>query len=322
MLESVRNLVIKDLNAVDSLIVECLRSDVPLINTLSEHIFSSGGKRLRPLMILVAAHACDYQEDHHLKLAASIEFVHTATLLHDDVVDGSELRRGQKTANLIWGNTPSILVGDYLYARAFELMVKMSNMRVMQIVSESTRVIAEGEMMQLLHCKNPNITEAIYMQVIRNKTAALFSAALEAAATLDATENATFQRALSNYGMHVGTAFQIIDDVLDYEGVTEGIGKKVGDDLSEGKPTLPLIYVLEHGSNAQKALISDCLSEGRVEKIKAVKQALRDSHALDYAYDVAKRQVQQAVSNLKTLPASKYRDGLHTIAQLSLQRAT
>ena len=277
-----------DMQAVNSLIQQRLQSDVALVNQLSFYIINSGGKRLRPLLLLLSARAFDYQGEQHINLAAVVEFIHTATLLHDDVVDASEMRRGKQTANSVWGNEASVLVGDFLYSRAFQMMVEAQDMRVMQILSEATNVIAEGEVLQLLNCHDPETSEEQYFEVIRSKTAKLFEAAAQLGAVLS-QQDAVLEEAMCIYGRHLGTAFQLVDDVLDYSADSDAIGKNVGDDLEEGKPTLPLIYVLKYGSTAQKTVVSNAIKQGGKEQIEAVCLAINETGALDYTLQAAKR---------------------------------
>jgi octaprenyl-diphosphate synthase len=258
---AIQSLVSQDMQAVNHLIQQRLQSNVALINQLSHYIISSGGKRLRPMLVLLSAGASAYRRRDHIMLAAVIEFIHTATLLHDDVVDASSLRRGQQTANSIWGNEASVLVGDFLYSRAFQMMVEVQQMRIMDILSNATNVIAEGEVLQLLNCHEPDTTEESYLQVIRSKTAKLFEAAAQLGAVL-AEQSAAVETALASYGMHLGTAFQLIDDVLDYSATPEEMGKNVGDDLAEVKPTLPLIYTLRHANPTHQAVIREAITQG------------------------------------------------------------
>ncbi len=260
-LDAILALTHDDRHAVDREITRRLQSDVALINKLAGYIIHSGGKRLRPLIVLLASRACGYQGTDHVALAAIVEFIHTATLLHDDVVDSSELRRGQSTANVVWGNEASVLVGDFLYSRAFEMMVDVRDMRVMEILSKATNTIAEGEVMQLLNCREPDISEEHYLYVIRSKTAKLFEAAAQLGAVISGSDTA-IEQALAAYGMHLGTAFQLIDDVLDYSSDSKALGKNIGDDLAEGKPTLPLIHALRTGNVHQRELLRTALSEG------------------------------------------------------------
>ena len=317
---AIQTLVKHDMEAVNALIQKCLHSEVALVNQVGHYIVNSGGKRLRPILVLLSARAFGYQGTHHINLAAIIEFIHTATLLHDDVVDASELRRGEKTANSVWGNETSVLVGDFLYSRAFQMMVDVKNMRVMEILSNATNIIAEGEVLQLLNCHEPDTSEADYLQVIRSKTAKLFEAAAQLGAIISEQSN-EYEQAMIAYGMHLGTAFQIIDDVLDYNADTEEIGKNIGDDLAEGKPTLPLIYALKHGTPLQQNILREAISEGKVELMKDVIAAIKSTHAIEYSRQVARGEADKAQQALTKLPPSAHNDALHTIAQFSIERS-
>ncbi len=318
-LEDIRALAKDDMKAVDRLIQERLRSDVLLINQLSLYIINSGGKRLRPLLVLLAARACGYEGTRHIDLAAIVEFIHTATLLHDDVVDASELRRGQETANAVWGNEASVLVGDFLYSRAFEMMVDVGSMPIMEIMARTTNTIAEGEVMQLLNCNDPTTTEARYMEVIRCKTAKLFEAAARIGAVLGG-QPADTEAALATYGTELGTAFQLVDDVLDYSASSEDIGKNIGDDLAEGKPTLPLIYVLREGTEAQKAVVRTAIEEGGRKHIDAVQQAIESTSAIAYTAQSARAAADRAMGALAPIPASPYKDALYALAEFAVSR--
>jgi len=304
-LDQVRDLTAEAMQAVDQLIHERLRSDVLLINQLGQYIVNSGGKRLRPLLVLLAANACGYSGRYHLNLAAIVEFIHTATLLHDDVVDASELRRGRETANALWGNEASVLVGDFLYSRAFEMMVEVGNMRIMEIMAQTTNTIAEGEVMQLLNCHDPDTSELQYMEVIRCKTAKLFEAAARIGAVLGGQPPA-IEEAIAAYGMHLGTAFQLIDDVLDYSADATEIGKNIGDDLAEGKPTLPLIYVLRKGTPEQVAVVREAIEHGGRDDIEAVQKAIESVGGIAYTAQSARSAAEQAMQSLQSLPASPY----------------
>lgn len=318
-LGSLRGLVMTDFRATDEAIREALRSDVVLISQLGEYIINGGGKRLRPLLVLLAARACNAQDRRYVQLAAIIEFIHTATLLHDDVVDASRLRRGRETANTIWGNESSVLVGDFLYSRAFQMMVAVNNMRVMHIMADATNLIAEGEVMQLLNRHDPETTEARYLQVIRRKTATLFQAGARLAAVITG-QNETTESALANYGLHLGTAFQLIDDSLDYSASTAEMGKNTGDDLEEGKPTLPLIYAMQHASSAERDLIRGAIESGGREQIDKVLPLIHQTGALEYTLACAQRERERAIATLDTLPDSSYRDALRRLADFSVER--
>jgi len=312
-------LVEDDKLCVDNVIRQRLQSDVVLVNQLGHYIINSGGKRLRPLLVLLASRAFGYSGYHHIPLAAVVEFIHTATLLHDDVVDKSDLRRGQDTANAIWGNEASVLVGDFLYSRAFQMMVEAGSMRVMEILSNATNVIAEGEVMQLLNCHEPNTTEDIYLEVIRAKTAKLFEAAAQLGGVLSGRSEREIV-ALGCYGMHLGTAFQLIDDVLDYSTSSEQIGKNIGDDLAEGKPTLPLIYVMRTGSPAQVALVQKAIEEGGRELINDVIQAVEETGAIKYTAEAAEKEAEKAIQFLSSIPNSEYKDAMRILAEFSVSR--
>ena len=316
----IQSLMHADMQAVNQLIRERLHSDVALINQLGHYIVNSGGKRLRPLLLLLCSRAFGYQGAQHIDLAAVVEFIHTATLLHDDVVDASDLRRGRQTANNIWGNEASVLVGDFLYSRAFQMMVQVQNMRVMDILSEATNVIAEGEVLQLLNCHEPNTTETQYLEVIRCKTAKLFEAAAQLSAVLT-QQPAAQEQAMRLYGRHLGTAFQLIDDVLDYSADSDTIGKNIGDDLAEGKPTLPLIYALKQGNAAQRTVLSAAIQQGGKEDITAVKEIIEATGAIAYTSRTAEQEVQKALAALATIPSSIYTDALYALAHFSVHRS-
>jgi octaprenyl-diphosphate synthase len=307
------------MRAVDDLIQRRLHSEVVLINQLGHYIINSGGKRLRPVLVLLAAGAAGYPGPRHIDLAAVIEFIHTATLLHDDVVDDSKLRRGKETANAIWGNEASVLVGDFLYSRAFEMMVDVGSMRVMEILSRATNTIAEGEVMQLLHCRNPEITEERYLEVIRCKTAKLFEAAAQLGAVLGGLPGAA-ERALAAYGMCIGTAFQLIDDVLDYSASPDELGKNVGDDLAEGKPTLPLIHAMRAGTAGEADLIWQAIESGGLDNISRVTAVIESTGAIAYTAQLAKEQARRAMEAVSQLPPSPYRDALCGLAEFSVNR--
>ena len=314
-----------DLATLDRLIRARLTSDVALVSTVSDYIIGSGGKRLRPILLMLVARALgwgdrsDRDSDHHVLLAAVVEFIHTATLLHDDVVDESALRRGRQTANAAFGNAASVLVGDFLYSRAFQMMVEPGRMRVMQVLSDATNVIAEGEVLQLMNCNDPDVDEARYLQVIRYKTARLFEASARLGAILNDADAET-EEAAAEYGRRVGTAFQLIDDALDYAGVTEDIGKNVGDDLREGKPTLPLIHVLNHGTAEQRALVRTAIEQGETEHFDAIMAAVVSTGAIDYARARAAEEASAGRAALQRFPDSAYRQALIELANLSVAR--
>lgn len=318
-LDDIQALIGADMCAVNNLIQHRLHSEVALINQMSQYIVNSGGKRLRPVLVLLSARAFDYSGDRHIALATIIEFIHTATLLHDDVVDASQLRRGQQTANSLWGNEASVLVGDFLYSRAFEMMVDLGHMRVMEVLAHATNTIAEGEVLQLLNCHNADTTELGYLQVIRYKTAKLFEAAAQLGAVLtEQTEDS--ERAMASYGMHLGTAFQLIDDVMDYSASALDMGKNVGDDLAEGKTTLPLIHAMRHGTPRQAAIIRQAIEQGGLENIAAVTDAIESTGAIAYTARSAKEEAQKAIQSLTRLSSSPYRDALYALAEFSVDR--
>ena len=318
-LSDVQALVATDMQAVNDLINRRLHSEVALINQLGHYIIHSGGKRLRPQLALLAARAAGYEGTRHIDIAAIVEFIHTATLLHDDVVDDSAMRRGQDTANALWGNEAAVLVGDFLYSRSFEMMVEVGDMRVMEILSHATNTIAEGEVLQLLNCHDAGTTEVRYMEVIQSKTAKLFEAACQLGVVLAAKPPAV-EQAMAAYGMHLGTAFQLVDDVLDYRSTSDEIGKNVGDDLAEGKPTLPLIYAMANGSREQAKVIGQAIEQGGRERIDRVLEAIESTGAIAYTESVARREAELATSQLEQIPDSAYRDALESLARFSVTR--
>ncbi len=307
------------MRAVDAMIRRRLESDVVLIRQVAEYIIASGGKRLRPAMLLLSAGATGYAGTHHHELAAVIEFIHTATLLHDDVVDESSLRRGRKTANAAFGNAASVLVGDFLYSRAFQMMLTAGDMRIMSVLADATNIIAEGEVLQLLNVHNADTDEARYLEVVRRKTAKLFEAATRLGAILGGAPT-EIEQGLALYGMHVGTAFQVIDDVLDYSGDLSETGKNLGDDLNEGKPTLPLIYAMRTGSPAQVQTVRHAIEHGGRDDFQAVLEAISNTGALDYAREQAKCEAAEACAAVELLPNSKYRDSLIQLADFAVNR--
>jgi octaprenyl-diphosphate synthase len=292
---------------------------VALVRQVAEHIVSGGGKRLRPALLLLSAGALGCRAAARLELAAVIEFIHTATLLHDDVVDQSQLRRGRRTANAAFGNAASVLVGDFLYSRAFQMMVGLDNLRVMRILADATNTIAEGEVLQLMNCHDPEVDEARYLDVVRRKTAKLFEAAARLGGVLGGTD-AEREGGLAAYGMHLGTAFQVVDDVLDYSGAAQETGKSLGDDLAEGKPTLPLIRVMQAGSAEQRARVRRAIADGGRADFAPVLAAIRATDALEYARDAARREAEAAARAIGTLPPSVYRDSLLELAAFSVTR--
>ncbi|HCW90804.1 MAG TPA: octaprenyl diphosphate synthase, partial [Marinobacter sp.] len=293
--QRIHDTVADDFRRVNELIIQRLASDVPLVEKIAQYIIESGGKRLRPLLVLLSSQAVGYRGDDHLKLAAVIEFLHTATLLHDDVVDTSDMRRGRRTANARWGNAPSVLVGDFLYARAFEMMVELQSLPVMNVLSHATAVIAEGEVMQLVNVRNPDLSEEQYMTVIHNKTAMLFEAASHTGALL-AGADPEQEQALKDYGKHLGLAFQLVDDVLDYRGDADTMGKNVGDDLAEGKTTLPLIHAMAHGSEQESNLVRQAIRKGGLDDLSRVLDIVQSTGALDYTMDKAREQAGTALA--------------------------
>ncbi len=320
LLTSASNLVGNEIEAVNQLIRQEMNSDIALINTLGEYIIQAGGKRLRPLILLLSAKALAYEGEHHLTLAAVIEFIHTATLLHDDVVDASALRRGNPTANDIWGNEASVLVGDFLYSRSFEMMVRAGSMPVMDIMSVTTNVIAEGEVLQLLNAHVAETTEAAYLDTIYRKTARLFESAAQLGGVI-ANANAAQAEALASYGKHLGNAFQLIDDLLDYQSSSEEMGKNAGDDLAEGKPTLPLIEAMRCGTAEQKDLIKTAIENGEIEKLDVILEIVQQTGALNYTQDAAQSESQAAITAIAPLPESKYKDALIDLAHFSISRS-
>src|SRR5579862_7769784 len=315
-LEDIRALIRADLDSVDTVVRARLSSAVPLVERVADHIVAGGGKRLRPLLVVLTARACGYEGSAHVEAAAFIEFVHTATLLHDDVVDGSSLRRGRHTANEVFGNQASVLVGDFVYSRAFQMMAALTSQAVMEIMAQATNVIAEGEVMQLMNAHNPDTTEQRYLEVIYRKTAKLFEAGAEVAAVLAGSPEQV-RRALAAYGRHLGTAYQLVDDVLDYRSNPAERGKNLGDDLAEGKPTLPLIHALRHGVDAQRAAIREAISTGGLNQLDSVIAAIEATGGLDYAACAANEARDAALSALGALPASSYKEGLAALARFA-----
>ncbi len=316
---SIRDLVADDMRAVDELIRDRLHSDVALIDQLSHYIIGGGGKRLRPLLVLLSARAFGYAGEQHVNLAAIVEFIHTATLLHDDVVDASELRRGRETANALWGNEASVLVGDFLYSRAFQMMVEADSLRIMDILANATNTIAEGEVLQLLNCNDPDTSEDSYLQVIRRKTAKLFEAASRLGAVLGGADAET-ERAMAEFGMHLGTAFQLVDDALDYHSSSAETGKNVGDDLAEGKPTLPLIFAMRSGTPEQSAAIRKAIEQGGLERIEQILEAIESTGAIQYTAALAKAEADLAIERLGGLKSSPYREALESLVRFAVER--
>jgi len=319
LLESAVNLASADMEQVNITIQNRLDSDIALIRTLGAYIIQSGGKRLRPLILLLSARACGYRGPDHITLAAVIEFIHTATLLHDDVVDASATRRGQPTANDVWGNEASVLVGDFLYSRAFEMMVETDRMEVMRILASTTNAIAEGEVLQLLNAHVPDTTEQAYFDTIHRKTAKLFESAAWLGGVVGG-QDADTCKALADYGIYLGTAFQLVDDVMDYFANSEEMGKDVGDDLAEGKPTLPLIYSIQHGDASEAAAVRTAIEQGDRDQIQQILSIVNRTGALDYTMQQAHKQSVMAIQSLAILPESKYKTALENLAQFSVLR--
>lgn len=318
-LEHIYAPVSADMKAVDRVIRESLTSEVVLINQVSEYIIGAGGKRLRPALLLYIANALDCRGEDHRKLAAVVEFIHTATLLHDDVVDESELRRGRGTANAMFGNAAAVLVGDFLYTRAFQMMVEVGSMRVMEVLASATNIIAEGEVLQLLNVHNADVSVDEYLRVIRYKTATLFEAATRIGAILGGRSGEAEER-LAAFGRHLGTAFQLIDDVLDYSGDEVATGKHVGDDLAEGKPTLPLIHVIQHGSTEQAAVVRDAIESGGRERLEDVVEAVRMTGALEATRAAAVREAEIASEKISDLPSSVFKESLLKLCSFAVAR--
>lgn len=320
-LEQILTLVKADMQAVDQAILAQLNSDVVLINQLGHYIISGGGKRIRPLIAVLAANAVGYKGQEHITCAAFVEFIHTATLLHDDVVDESDMRRGRETANARFGNAASVLVGDFIYTRAFQMMASLRSLDVLQVMSDATNVIAEGEVQQLMNVNNPETTEANYMQVIYSKTARLFEAASQCSAIVSGADQATVI-AMRDYGRYLGTAFQLVDDILDYSANAEQLGKNIGDDLAEGKPTLPLLHAMRSGNLQQAALIREAIEQGgKREALDEILAIMAEHKSLDYTMERAKQEAQKAVDAIAILPESEYKQALISLAYLSVDRS-
>lgn len=320
-LEQILTLVKADMQAVDQAILAQLNSDVVLINQLGHYIISGGGKRIRPLIAVLAANTVGYKGQEHITCAAFVEFIHTATLLHDDVVDESDMRRGCETANARFGNAASVLVGDFIYTRAFQMMASLCSLDVLQVMSDATNVIAEGEVQQLMNVNNPETTEANYMQVIYSKTARLFEAASQCSAIVSGADQATVI-AMRDYGRYLGTAFQLVDDILDYSANAEQLGKNIGDDLAEGKPTLPLLHAMRSGNRQQAALIREAIEQGgKREALDEILTIMAEHKSLDYTMERAKQEAQKAVDAIAILPESEYKQALISLAYLSVDRS-
>jgi len=319
-LKSIQSLASKDMTAVNDLIYEQLQSDVALINQLGIYIINAGGKRMRPMLSVLAAGAVGYTGKDHISIAAIIEFIHTATLLHDDVVDESELRRGRKTANAMFGNSASVLVGDFLYSRSFQMMVALKRLKVMEILSDTTNVVAEGEVLQLMNCNDPDTTEESYMQVIYCKTARLFEAATQLAAVIN-DNDPKIEQALADYGKHLGTAFQLVDDIMDYTADAKEMGKNVGDDLAEGKPTLPLLYAMQKGNDQQVQLIRDAIEHcNGMEHLDEILAIMKETGSLEYTQQIAEQEADKAIAALSILPETPYKQALEALAHIAANR--
>ncbi|MBR0573098.1 MULTISPECIES: octaprenyl diphosphate synthase [Pasteurellaceae] len=319
-LEQIQALIKDDMQGVNQAILDQLNSDVVLINQLGHYIISGGGKRIRPLIALLSAKSLGYQGSDHITCAAFIEFVHTATLLHDDVVDESNMRRGKETANALFGNAASVLVGDFIYTRSFQMMTSVNSLDVLKVMSNATNVIAEGEVQQLMNCNDPDTTEQSYMQVIYGKTARLFEAATQCAAIISKA-TPQMEKALQDYGRYLGTAFQLIDDILDYSANTEKLGKNIGDDLAEGKPTLPLLHAMQQGNTAEASLIREAIEQGgKRDALDQILAIMQKYQSLDYVMQRAKEEAQKAVDTIRVLPDTEYKQALISLAYLSVDR--
>lgn len=318
-LDALRRLTQSDMDRVDALIRESLQSDVLLVSQVAEYIIGSGGKRLRPLLVLLGARALAYDGEEHIRAAAIIEFIHTATLLHDDVVDASDRRRGRHTANHVFGNQASVLVGDFLYSRSFQMMVRIGDMQVMDILADATNTIAAGEVMQLMNVHDPDTTEERYLEVIYRKTAKLFEAGAAIAAVL-AGQPADVRERMAEYGRSLGAAFQLVDDALDYKASPDELGKDLGDDLAEGKPTLPLIHAMSKGTPEQRRLIRAAIENGGLDNLAPVQAAIESTGALEYTAERAQRAADDAIAALADLPPSDYKDALIAVAEFAVNR--
>ena len=317
----IQALMKSEIDLMNNILVDRLDSNVELINQMSQYIINSGGKRIGPLLLLLCAKANDYRGDYHYSMAVVIELIHTATLLHDDVVDQSKTRRGQETANELWGNAPSVLVGDFLYSRAFEIMVEPNSMEIMKILSKATNQISEGEVLQLLNIKNSKVTQSEYYRVIERKTACLFKAACQIAGFLSKADQKIID-AMGSFGMHLGNAFQIIDDTLDYESDSEIIGKEVGDDLSEGKVTLPMIYAIEKTNKTQNKILTDAIENADASNINQIVEILLEVNAFKFSRDIAKEESTKALKAINLLQGSEYKTALKLLCELSLERSS
>jgi len=321
-LKNIQELTQDDMSLVNDLIYSQLQSDVALINQLGIYIVNAGGKRMRPMLTVLAAKALNYNDNDHISIAAIIEFIHTATLLHDDVVDESNMRRGRETANALFGNSASVLVGDFLYTRSFQMMTKLNNMKVMDILSDATNIVAEGEVLQLMNCNDPNTTEESYLEVIYCKTAKLFEAATRLAAVV-AQQPESIELAMLDYGKHLGTAFQLVDDIMDYTADAKEMGKNVGDDLAEGKPTLPLLYAMQHGNSTQQKLIRDAIEHGNgMDNLDAILEAMKQTGSLTYTQKKAEEEADKAIKALSVIPDSPHKQALISLAHIAANRSS
>ena len=318
-LDDIRALVEADFEATNQMILDRLKSDVVLVDQVGHYIVAAGGKRLRPMLVLLAAKSLGYEGNDHAKLAAVIELIHTSTLLHDDVVDDSSMRRGRETANELFGNQASVLVGDFLYSRSFQMMVEVDNMKVLNILADTTNEVAAGEVLQLMNINDPKVSEDSYYQVIERKTAILFAAATQLGAVLYGASDQV-EKGLRQYGLQLGIAFQLIDDALDYAANAEDMGKNVGDDLAEGKPTLPLIYALTQSNDSDQALIRKAIEQGGLDDLEQVLSIVKSTNAIEYTYQAAEKAVKRAIDALTPLPDSKFKTALVELAKLSLSR--
>jgi len=320
-IKNIQSLTQDDMSEVNNLIYSQINSDVALINQLGIYIVNAGGKRMRPMLTVLAARAFDYQGDEHISIAAIIEFIHTATLLHDDVVDESNMRRGRETANALFGNSASVLVGDFLYTRSFQMMTKLGNMKIMDILSDATNIVAEGEVLQLMNCNDPDTTEESYFEVIYCKTAKLFEAATRLAAVI-AGQDEKVEKAMQEYGKYLGTAFQLVDDIMDYTADAKAMGKNVGDDLAEGKPTLPLLYAMKHGNEQQKQLIRDAIEHcNGMEHLDEILAAMKQTGSLVYTQKKAEQEADKAINALHILPESEHKQALISLAHIAANRS-
>lgn len=317
-IKNITKLVHDDFQVTNQIIYDQLQSDVALVNQLGHYIVAAGGKRLRPLLVLMVAKALSYQGDQHHKTAAIIEFIHTATLLHDDVVDESERRRGRKTANALFGNAASVLVGDFLYSRSFQMMVELDKMQVMKILADTTNKIAAGEVLQLMNCNDPDATVESYFKVIRNKTAILFAAACQLGAIISGRED--ISQTMHEFGMHLGLAFQLMDDALDYTADSNELGKDVGDDLAEGKATLPLLYAKQKANKEDQALITQCIEQGGLEHLSKIQAIIQQTGAIEYTINKAQAHANFAKQQLVKLPKNQYSEALSALAELAVKR--